>query len=204
MSGLHLFNILSVSSFGVAAVMYKRQNTPGKLGGPISLAKAFWLHYTILTWFFILPAALLMLEEAPVSHRNVWLTLTVSMWIRGVVELYMLFVSKNWTPYIGISHDVITLAAMVGALLISGTSRFSTEPVLLIFTVSIFLSLCTEIYYAYSFFQIMKGRTQGDDGLWYAHEEDPRFKRVILVTTIFNYILFAALATFYLKYFIKI
>lgn len=170
------------------------------MGGPICLAKGFWLYYTIITWFFVLPFALFMLPEAPTSFRYVWMTLTVSMWIRGVTELFMLFVTKNWTPVIGISHDVLTFIAMVIAFFMGDTENFGTDYILMFFTASMFLSIIAETLHAYSFYRIMKGRTQGDDGLWYAHEDDPRFKQIILNTTIFNYILYAALISFYVKH----
>ncbi|MFZ4713375.1 MAG: hypothetical protein ACOYL6_06675 [Bacteriovoracaceae bacterium] len=195
-----LFLLLTIGSFILAVVLFIRQNKPGRLGGPICKAKAFWLHYTIYNWFFTLPFALYILPDAPSSHRAVWMTLTCSMWIRGLAEMYMLFVSKNWTPIIGISHDLLTILMMGFALLIGGVENYVTEPVLIIFTASLFLSMCSETYYAYSFFQLMKGRTGGDESLWYAHKDDPRFKRIILVTTIFNYILYSALGVFFLRY----
>jgi hypothetical protein len=194
--------LLTFISAGWGIAMFERQNRPGCMGGPICKAKGFWLYYTIYNWFLTLPLSLYLIPEAPLSHRHVWLTFTLSMWIRGIAEMYMLFVSKNWTPIIGISHDILTFLLMVGVLLMSGFAEFNHEPVMMVFTLSLFVSICTETYYAYSFYQIMKGRTQGEDGMWYAHEDDPRFKRIILVTTIFNYLLYGALIAFVLKYLI--
>jgi hypothetical protein len=193
-------NYLILVSMVAGILLYIRQNKPGVMGGPICKAKAFWLYYTIVNWFFILPYALYVTKDIPVSHSNVWLCLTLSMWIRGVAELYMLYVSKNWTPTIGISHDIFTILLMAIGLVYGGVSTFINEPILTFYTASLFLSVCAETHYARSFFKIMRGKTQGEEGLWYAHEHDPRFKRIILTTAIINNILFAALITFYWKY----
>ena len=195
--GLKIFTFVSAL---IGLTMFKRQNREGRLGGPICKAKGFWLYYTIYNWFFILPYSLFMLPDAPVSHRAVWISFTLSMWIRGVAEMYMLFVSKNWTPVIGISHDIFTFFIMVGALFFTQPETYMAEPLMTFYTTSLFVSICVETWYGYSFFQIMKGRTQGEDGLWYAHEGDPRFKRIILITTIFNWILYSALILFVANY----
>lgn len=194
------FNGFVFCSMIVGYFLYKRQNKPKVMGGPICKAKAFWLYYTIINWFFLLPYALFILKEIPQSHFNVWVCLTGSMWIRGIAELYMLYVSRNWTPTIGISHDIFTLILMGAGLMYGGPDTFLTEPILVFYTLSLFLSLAAETHYAKSFFNIMKGKTQGEDGLWYAHEHDPRFKRIILTTAIINNILYCALLAFYFKY----
>lgn len=193
------FNIFTALSIVVGFLLFKRQNSPGRLGGPICKAKGFWLFYTIYTWFFLLPFALWTLPDAPSSHRIVWATLTLFMWIRGIAEIYMLFVSKNWTPIIGISHDIFTFMLMIVALVIQGFTGFTDNLILTAFSLSLYISIIAETYYGYSFFQIMKGRTQGEDGLWYAHEDDPRFKKIILITTTFNYLLYGILIVFYLR-----
>jgi hypothetical protein len=196
---LPLFILLSISAL-IGFLMFKRQNKKGSLGGPICKAKGFWLYYTIINWFIILPYAIYQLPLAPESYQMVWIALSLSMWIRGIIEMYMLFVSKNWTPIIGISHDIFTFIIMMIAFFYGNSSNITPEPILSFYTFSLFVSIIVETYYAYSFYQIMKGRTQGEDGLWYAHEEDPRFKKIILVTTIFNYFLYLALVLFLFKY----
>ncbi len=194
-------HVITIISLVVTLVMHRRQNMPCRLGGPICLSKAFWLHYTLFTWFFFVPYILWQLPEAPVSYRAVWWSLTASFWIRGVAELYMLFVSRNWTPIIGISHDLFTLALMVGTLAYTGLPE-GAPPVLSWFTASLFLSVVVETHHAHSFFKIMKGRTAGDEAMWYAHEGDPRFRTIILTTTVFNWILYAGLASCYIRYFV--
>lgn len=195
-----LLHIVTLASLVLTVVMHRRQNQPGKLGGPICLSKAFWLHYTLYTWFFLVPYILWHFPAAPLGHRAVWWTLTGSMWARGLSELYMLFVSRNWTPIIGISHDIATFAMMGVALGVAGWP-VGSEVAMMIYTASLFLSIAVETHHAHSFFKIMKGRTGGDEAMWYAHEGDPRFRTIILTTTVFNWILYGALAVFYVRYF---
>lgn len=190
------FWVFTVSTFGIALWLFRRQNHPGRIGGPIALSKAFWLHYTLYTWFFFVPYALLKYGYIPAGDRALWWLLTVSMWTRGVVELYMLFVSKNWTPVIGISHDFLTLAAMLVGYSLGERAGWSDQPGICAFTWSLIASLVAEIHHAVSFYQLMKGRTQGSDGLWYAHKGDPRFVRILRVTTAGNIGLYATLAYF--------
>jgi hypothetical protein len=196
-----LFIIFSLLSILIGIVLFKRQNTPGKIGGPICKAKGFWLYYTIYNWFFLLPLSLFYHQNLSPLVFNIFLVLTASMWIRGIAEIYMLFVSKNWTPIIGISHDILTILMMFACFWGQDFHLLFQDTVTGIFTISLFLSMFCETYYAYSFYQLMKGRTQGDDGLWYAHEEDPQFKKIILITTIFNYVLYSILLLYIFNFF---
>jgi len=192
------FWLFSVLTCGIAFVLYYRQNRPGKIGGPIALSKAIWLHYTLYTWFFFIPYAWFQYgaDTIPAGDRSVWLILAGSMWARGIIELYMLFVSKNWTPIIGISHDVLTLIGMSVGYFIGTRTGWADQPAVFVFTMSLFASLIAETHHAASFYLLMKGRTQGDEGLWYAHKGDPRFVRILRVTTACNVGLYSALGYF--------
>ncbi len=202
-----LFKLAILLSLILTIFFHRNQNQPGKIGGPIALSKSFWLHYTITTWFLLLPYALWMLPDAPPADRLVWWILTLSMWTRGIVELIMLFITKNWTPIIGISHDVLTFFAMAvgyATRVDEAAGKGSTaagvfSPVNLsttLFTFSLLLSMGVETHHAASFYRLMRGRTQGDEGLWYAHPGDPRFTRILRVTTFFNGVLYSAIAFF--------
>lgn len=186
--------ILSVLFAVCAFRMFRRQNEPGRLGGPIAHAKGFWLSYTIYTWFLFLPYLLLFKNPDP-FFRDAYLFLTLSMWIRGVIEIYMLFVSKNWTPPIGVSHDIITLVGIILFPVLRQGLPPKESPHF-IFYCSLILSLTVEIYYAYAFFKLMKERTKGKSGIWYASKEDPVFRKILRITTFFNVILYLILLHF--------
>jgi hypothetical protein len=194
-TAVHLFTLVTLV---LCVRFYRRQNVPGTLGGPICFSKALWLHYTLYTWFLFLPYVLWRWPDAVPGQRAVWMALTGSMWARGVIEIYMLYVSKNWTPVIGISHDVATIVAMVIAWAYAGFTPWG-DPVGLLFTASLIFSMVAETHHAASFYALMKGRTKGDEAMWYAHEGDPRFRRIILVTIACNWLLYLALVPMYVR-----
>jgi hypothetical protein len=53
-----------------------------------------------------------------------------------------------------------------------------------------------ETYYAIKFYKIIGSKTKGDEAIWYAHKEDPIFKKVVKITAIFNIPLYASLIFF--------
>lgn len=176
-----------ISFILISFYFYQKQNKKKSIGGKIALAKLFWLDYTLITWFF-LPLFFYFENNASLVILP-WFVLSLSMWIRGIVELYMLYVSKNWSPIIGISHDVLTLLLVI-------IFSFKVESQLFIdylMVASLVFSLVLETYYATAFYQIMKGKTQGDEAIWFVSQEEPRFKRVLKITSFGNIILYAVL-----------
>jgi hypothetical protein len=186
----------------IGLLIYRRQNRlvngKARLGGEISPSKALWLYWTISVWFFFLPYALMTHRWQDAFHYG-WMILTVSMWLRGIAEIYMLFFSKNWTPYIGIAHDIFTLAIMVAAYLWNYQSFIVGAWWVQYFSILLLISLVVEVYYAKTFLKIVGQRTKGDDGVWYAHKNDPVFIHLLKVTTAFNW--FFYLSTFLFIYY---
>ncbi|MFP5458850.1 MAG: hypothetical protein ACLGG7_08970 [Bacteriovoracia bacterium] len=182
-------------SVPVSVWMFFRQNSGKKLGGPISISKALWLYWTISVWFFLIPGTLAY-GDWPDAAWWGWGGLTVSFWARGVAELYMLFVSKNWTPKIGITHDVVTLAWVLGAYAWFWQSLVYASWWIQLFSAAMVVSLSIEIWYAWAFLRLVRERTKGKEGIWYATKEDPQFLLILRVTTIFNVVLYASVAGF--------
>lgn len=110
------------------------------------------------------------------------LFLALSMWIRGIIELYLLFGIKRWKPIYGIIHD---LATFFGLLILSIMQKqFEKHELILI--ISLHISLLLETYYAYFFSKFIGAKTQGEKGIWFANKEDPLFKKILTITTIGN------------------
>lgn len=181
---------------GVAAavvVFFSRQRA-GALGGKMSPPKAAWLFWALAVWFIVCP--LLALEPALPTHLRATLGIfSINMWARGVIELYMLYGPKNWRPPYGITHDLFSLMLVLGCWLLwpaqepalsSGWGAFGALSV-----GTIALSLVLETAYAIVFFKIVEGKTTGEDGVWFADAEDVRWRRVNLVTAVFNVPLYA-------------
>jgi hypothetical protein len=189
--------LLSLTALMVifAVYLHIRQNSGEKLGGDITAAKSFWLFYCMYTWLFFIPYALFttVLEE---PFKTTWTVFTVWFWIRSFAEALMLFKTKNWTPPIGVIHDLSCLVILIGMPFyfeIDSSIIFSPPG---IFHLSLILSLILETYYAYSFFKLVGGKTKGEKGIWYANKHDPIFKRIVLITCLFNYPVYFSLGYF--------
>lgn len=179
--------LLAVSA---AVIVFFSRQRAGALGGKMSAPKAAWLFWALAVWFIVCP--LLALEPAlPMHQRATFGVFALNMWIRGVIELYMLYGPKNWRPPYGISHDVFSLALLLGcwALWPEAEVAYTLTAWGVFGAMSlgvIAFSLVLETAYAIVFFKIIEGKTTGDDGVWFADAEDERWRRVNLVTAVFN------------------
>jgi hypothetical protein len=163
-----------------------RQNRGAKLGGPISAPKRVWLTFTIWSWLF--ECAVLALDPGlPRGFRLVVGAHAASMWLRGVIELLMLYRWKNWRPPYGITHDVVCVATIV-ALAAANAGELTGAlgawgPAFLAMLVA---SLIIEVIYAALFLRAVQGLTTGDDGVWFAAEQEARFARINRLTAALN------------------
>jgi hypothetical protein len=174
---------------GLGVLFWRRQNVRAAQGGRISPPKMAWLIYAIFLWFFLCPLVAL----DPAVHPHLRLVLGgfgAFMWLRGGAELYMLYVSHNWRPPYGIGHDVLCLLLVLGGLgsyLLSPTgppTRLDTWTLCL--TALVGVSLVIEVVYAALFFHAVEGRTTGEEGIWFADEEQARFQRINRITLACN------------------
>ena len=173
----------------IGLVFYVLQNRQRSMGGAISAPKALWLTYAIYAWFIATP--ILALDAA--LDPTLALTLqvfAVSMWVRGLVELYMLYVSKNWIPPYGIAHDLLSLLFVGTGLVLSLQGNLDWTSTVTLASVGwlsmLLLSLMCETYYALHFHEAVKGKTTGDEGVWFADQESQHFRFINRVTAIFN------------------
>jgi hypothetical protein len=178
-------------------VFWRSQNVRQSRGGRISPPKLAWLLYAVFFWFFVCP--LVALDSAvPEGVRQVLGVFAVSMWIRGLAELYMLYVSKSWKPPYGIGHDLVCILLVLGGVALTHAQwRGPLAPVAvwgLALVGLVLVSLVIEVLYAALFFQAVEGRTTGDEGIWFADEEQARFRRINRITFALNVPLYLALA----------
>lgn len=182
----------------------RKQNRGGRddrrLGGRISGPKVAWLFFTVFTWFVVSPV----LAADPNVGRGLRLTLgafAAWMWIRGGIEMYVLYVSRNWRPPIGIAHDLSCVALIVGVLASQGPLPAAASPLdrwVLTFVVMVLVSLLVEMLYAALFFRACRGNTTGQHGVWFADDCDPAFRRINRLTFALNVPLYLFLAGFLL------
>ncbi|WP_257451502.1 hypothetical protein [Archangium lipolyticum] len=178
-------------------LFWRRQNARRSLGGRISPPKLAWLLYAIFLWFLLCPLVALDSAVHP-ELRRVLGAFGACMWVRGLAELYMLYVSHNWKPPYGIGHDVLSILLLLAGLSWYQVHRTGTPSPLDSWTLSllalVLVSLFIEVLYATLFFQAVQGHTTGEDGIWFADEEQARFRRINRMTFACNVPLYAGLA----------
>ena len=196
-----LTRVLIVALLGLSVLLgflfWRKQNVQRSRGGRISPPKLAWLFYAIFLWFLLCPLVALDSAVHP-DLRGVLGAFSACMWVRGVAELYMLYVSFNWKPPYGIGHDVLCILLVLGGLSwyqVHRTGPLSPRDVWALSLVALVLvSLFVELLYATLFFQAVEGHTTGEDGIWFADEEQARFRRINRLTLACNIPLYASLA----------
>jgi len=197
--------IAILASFVAVAItgltFYLRQNTKDTMGGGISRPKALWLTYAIYVWFFMTP--ILALDTSLASpYRFILGAFSVSMWARGIAELLMLYVWKNWRPPYGIAHNIFSVTILAGGCFYFRDSLSAQTGALSMWAMGFvaFLvgAMLCETYYAIHFHDTVQGQTTGDDGVWFASAEDEKFKHINRITAICNTPIIGFIAAFIL------
>jgi hypothetical protein len=172
-----------------AGAFFWAQNWKGKSGGKISPAKQFWLLYALTLWFVLAPA-IAYDATVPFGFRALLGGFSVLMWARGAGELFMLYITKNWRPPIGMVHNLVCilfLSAGLGFFAADGASATHLSHIGLVgFVLLLIGSLLVETTYAFLFHHAVNGQTTGEDGIWFASAEDARFDRINRLTTALN------------------
>ncbi len=180
----------------LAVRFHRKQNARGARGGRISGPKVAWLFYAVYFWFFVCPLVALEPNVSP-APRTVLGLFAAFMWLRGLAELYMLYVAKNWKPPYGVGHDVLCILLVLGGLAWQREHlRGPLTPVdgwALALVGLVLVTLVVEVLYATLFFQAVEGATTGEDGIWFADEEQARFRRINRITLACNVPLYVAL-----------
>ncbi len=195
-----MFLVVSLALVCVwAATFYRRQKQPQRLGGRISLAKLVWLVYAVFVWFILCPL-LATAERVGQPLRVVLASFAVCMWSRGVIELYMLYVAKNWWPPLGIAHDLLSLLLVAGVCLTYRAEMTAlTHPFdhwVLGLVGCVVVSLGLEAFYASVFHRAVEGQTTGDHGLWFVTKDDARWAWINQLTAVCNIPLYGFLLVF--------
>ena len=163
----------------VALHFYKKQNSTGAwTGGPISKPKSMWLAYTVCNWFF-LPLWMLGAGLIPEPLVDFYIFHLLSWWLRGPLELIMIYKWLNWTPKYGISHDLFHLLGTsffltLGLKELPLANLSPTAICAVAFSFVIILTTIAEIWFAYLFFTTRTAQ-ETDENIYFA-SEDPKWK----------------------------
>ena len=181
---------------GVTAAVFafaRKQNRGERVGGSISLPKSLWLNYTLLSWF-VIPAALLRREGLSPGNRAALRAHLLSFTARGGVEMWMLYRTHSWRCAYGVGHDAVDLA-MLSVMMhrsldedregVNGIARRHLD--------SIRATLVAEMVFATLFNSTVAGKTQGQDGIYFASDE-PHFRLINNLTATVDVLAYARLA----------
>src|SRR5437868_5353629 len=161
-----LFPLFLLIQVSCSVWFYFKQNKGAFVGGPISWPKALWLYHAIFSWFLV-PLAFLSFSDLHWSLKAVIGIHTLIWWIRGPLELVMIYKFFNWTPRYGITHDVIhALLLMAGTI---GMAKLWPENPLnwmaFIYCAVTIIMLCFETSFAALFLDV---RGDADSKIYYA------------------------------------
>jgi len=176
---LRVAALVAVVAMCVAALAFHAlQNRLALTGGGIAWPKSIWLGCAILYWF-VLPALLLRDKRLLPAWRLPFAALLALMGLRGVIELWMLYVSHNWSPFYGIAHDLICLATLWG-LALRARAAFGTQRLAFFHAIATGLLFVPEIYFAW--YMQAHFQTQGEKPLYFV-PDDAAHAQVLALTT---------------------
>lgn len=181
----------------ILACFYRRKQNGMNpwTGGPISWPKSFWLSYTIQTWFF-LPFLFLFHTETPQFLKIIVSFHLLSWWIRGVLELVMIYKWFNWSPRYGIAHDIFHLLVCFFFFSYFRTEFreqvFGTHGFLVsLYIILLFFSTSAEIGFAF-LFQKLRTIQESNENVYFA-SDDSKWVFVNRVTLFVVIVVFAHL-----------
>ena len=192
-AGLIIFALI-ILLFGL--FFYKKQNHSCTMGGKISKPKLMWLCLAIYIYFPLI-TILAFEKNIPNQFRIIFASIAILMWLRAVGELYLLYGIKKWSPRIGIGHNIVCLMIILGEIIYFKVPCSSGKAWNFYFFLGL-ISLCLVLdsFYAYQFRKIVHGKTKGAEGLWFADEEQERFRRLNIITQNWNWIVMTMLILF--------
>jgi hypothetical protein len=88
------------------------QNSGAIVGGRISPPKIAWLNFALYV-FVVLPVIMGWYAEVDARTARLYRIVFWSFLIRGVIEFYMLYVTRSWRCGYGISHDLFTAMLVI-------------------------------------------------------------------------------------------
>jgi hypothetical protein len=163
-----------VSAYAAATVFWWVQNTLQPVGGAIAFQKALWLATAVVLWL-IIPAFIAADVRVHAVVRRAFGVLLALMAARGLIELPMLYVFHNWSPWYGIAHDIVCMAALLWYF-----AQVSTQPMARAHMAMTTAAFVPEIYFAW--YMQAYFHTQGGDAIYFV-PDDPMHALALNITT---------------------
>jgi hypothetical protein len=177
-------------TISIAVWYYRRQNAQAALGGPISKPKTVWLFYVLFHYFFLTVWCYFAFgtDNRLLGILPVFIGL---VYFRLLAQSVLMFWLKKWTPPMGISYNLLTFVMLFCAVFsklirLELTNLHPEEGLLIGLYVLLGMILLTDSYYAWSFYKLVGNLTKGHEAIWYASEEEAKFRRINQVTKWLN------------------
>ena len=174
----------SVASLAVlvvaTAAFYWAQNRFRPVGGEISVPKLLWLSYAIALWVAV-PALLAADGRVSVRLRQAFAALVIFVLARGAAELWMLYISLNWSPWYGIAHDLACVTLLVALALRAGWPHSPIDRVISVHLAVTAAAFVPEMYFAW--YMQAHFTTSGEHAIYFV-PDDPRYSEVLRATTV--------------------
>jgi hypothetical protein len=159
--------LFALAALLLAALAFRRgQNVAGYIGGPISWPKLAWLAYALAGWYLVA----LFFWRSPLvapARRRAYGWHLLGFTLRGVVELWLIYVAVAWIPPYGITHDLLDIGLITAVARGAGPPLNEADRAAAHFLTSIRLGLCCEIVFAWLFHQAVDAR----DGIYFAADD---------------------------------
>lgn len=180
--------LIAAILFAIGGAFYQKyQNRGGRLGGEISGPKVYWLFFCLYAYYAVPVLVLAYAADGNVSLTWLFRGMLGLMLFRMVFQGLWMFVFKKWTPYYGMTFNVLFVAFVwyqVGVILQEGAwNRW------LYLAILISIHALIDTWYAGVFFRLVGQRTQGDEAVWYADAKDEKYRSINKLTFYLNIIL---------------
>lgn len=181
---------------GLAFSYQKKLENGTAMGGAISNSKLFWLFFA-LSIYFVFNPLVAFFTDAPEAGKQGLKMIFYLMLVRGIFQYVGMYVTKNWTPKIGIILNIIGVL-LAAYWLINGyadagnlSTLFSSSAYILL--IINFFCFVFDLYYAYIIDVLVGEGTKGEQPVWYANSKDRKFavqNKITFSTNVFLSILF--------------
>lgn len=190
--GKHPITLTAFGFYLMAAFLYVLQNNVIHLGGKVAFVKVLWLVTALFLWF-VLPSFITQSRKVPPILKKWFYFFWFSMILRGIIELFLMYVTKTWHPYMGIGHDLFTAALVVVAFRTTGYTSHSPAR----FIRGTFPFLAATLLVEAGFAYYMLTNVESTDPVYYVPNSDEH-SVIFLITW-----LAIGLCSFYLLFFVR-
>lgn len=155
-------------------MLYGLQHAGVLSGGAIAPSKLGWL-LTVVVFWYVLPFHWLLDATVSNAAKGLLCLFLLSMVLRALVELSMMYISNNWLHAYGIAHDIFSIGMCVMiALYLINTDRMP----------ALYFIYCAGLFALETYFAFYLKKVSGGDGSVFFLESSPEHQTVLWLSRI--------------------